>query len=125
VERQLGDPRTAQGFLDRLLREQHADGGWGWLAKDPSNALSTGETLYALAAAGLGNSHPAVRRGISYLLNTQKVDGTWTTPSRLISDKGGGKIEYIYKYWGTAWATIGLARTLPDARIANVRARDP
>jgi hypothetical protein len=120
VERQLGDRRIAQGFQDRLLREQHADGGWSWLAKDPSNAFSTGETLYALATAGLNNDHPAVRRGVGYLLSTQNADGTWTTPSRLTSDKGeeGGKIEYIYKYWGTAWATIGLARTLSAAAIA-------
>ena len=120
VERQLGDPKAAQTLLDRLLREQHPDGGWSWLAKDPSNAFSTGQTLYALAAARLDDRHPAVHRGISYLLNTQAADGTWITPSRLVSNKGeeGGKIEYIYKYWGTAWATIGLSRTLSPAPIS-------
>jgi hypothetical protein len=120
VERRLGDPKTAQALLDRLLREQHPDGGWSWLAKDPSNAFSTGQTLYALAGAGLDHRHPAVRRGIGYLLHTQAADGTWITPSRLTSNKGeeGGKIEYIYKYWGTAWAVIGLARTLAPAPVA-------
>jgi hypothetical protein len=120
VERQLGTARTAESFLTRLLERQHPDGGWSWLAdpgkKAPSDALSTGQALYALRLAGLGPDHPSVRKAVDYLVRNQQEDGTWIVASKLISTRTeGGKIEYIYKYWGTAWATIGLARTLHSA----------
>jgi hypothetical protein len=112
VERQLGASGAAQRLRDRLVREQRADGGWSWVAGEPSNAFSSGQTLYALAAAGVGADHPALRRGVAYLLAAQNGDGTWSVDSKLTSRKDGKKIRYIYEYWGTAWAVIGLARTL-------------
>jgi hypothetical protein len=117
VERQLGSAAAAEGFLARLLAAQQADGGWSWLARvgNPSDALTTGQSVYALRLAGLAADHAAIRGGVDYLLRTQKPDGTWIVPSQLISGKGGENLEYIYKYWGTAWATIGLARSLMGA----------
>jgi len=98
------------GDRDRLLREQHPDGGWGWRAAGPSNAFSTGQALYALAIAAPRD--PAVGRAVAHLVGAQGSDGTWTTPSKLISKKAHPKRDSIYRYWGTAWATIGLARAL-------------
>jgi hypothetical protein len=102
---------------ERLVREQHADGGWGWKAAGPSNAFSTGVALYALAIAA--PQEPAVRRAAAYLVGTQSPDGTWAVPSKLISKKAHPKRDYIYRYWGTAWATIGLARLAGDTLAAG------
>lgn len=124
VERQLGATAAADQLRERLLSQQHPDGGWSWLAADPSNAFSTGQSLHALAVDGANANHPALRRGIAYLLANQNADGTWTVDSALISNKGGEKIRYIYKYWGTAWAALGLARTLAPAQ-ANATTSSP
>jgi hypothetical protein len=98
------------GDRERLLREQHADGGWGWKATGPSNAFATGQALYALAI--VAPRERAVERAVAYLVTTQAPDGTWSTRSKLISKKSAPKRDAIYKYWGTAWAAMGLARTL-------------
>jgi hypothetical protein len=120
VELRFGTPQAADGLLRRLLGQQRPDGGWSWLASEASNAFSTGETLYALRVAGLAPGHPAVRRAVSYLLGNQKEDGTWVVASGLISKKSSPSRDYIYKYWGTAWATIGLAR-VPDGEPVAAR----
>jgi squalene-hopene/tetraprenyl-beta-curcumene cyclase len=121
VERRFGTEPAAGELLRRLIGQQHPDGGWSWLADQPSNAFSTGETLYALRLAGLAPGHPAVRRGTEYLLTSQHPDGTWTVPGGLISGKSSASRDYIYKYWATAWAAIGLARAepRPEARPAS------
>ncbi len=119
VEDQLGTAPAAAGLRARLLDRQQADGGWPWLAgpaRQASDALTTGQALYALRLAGLDGDHAAIRRGAAYLMRTQRPDGAWIVPAKLVStrDEPGGKIEYIYKFWGTAWATIGLARSARD-----------
>jgi hypothetical protein len=118
VTRLLVELRTGQraaAFIAALIGQQGADGGWGWRAGEPSNALSTGESLYALSLAGLGPADPAVRRGVRSLVDSQRGDGTWPAASALFSKDSGPNADYVYTYWGTAWATIGLARTLPPA----------
>ena len=125
VERQFGAGKTAESLLARLLEKQHPDGGWGWFAdpnkQAPSDALSTGQVVYALSIAGLPPQHASLRTAVEYLVRSQGQDGTWIVPSALISTRAdGGKIDYIYKFWGTAWATIGLARTL-GTRITGPR----
>ncbi len=63
----------------------------------------TGRVLEALSTAcGLGPDHPAVRRGVAYLLRTQEQDGSWY---------GRWGVDYIY---GTFLALRGL-------RAAGVR----
>jgi hypothetical protein len=119
VEARHGTRATADVVLHRLLEQQNADGGWSSLAGDPSNAFSTGETLYALRVAGLTPAHPAARRAIAYLLGTQGEDGTWTVPSALFSKERSPSREYVYRYWGTAWATIGLARAWAADTLAR------
>lgn len=65
---------------------QNPDGGWGescysyqdptTAGKGPSTASQTAWALLALLHAG-ETEDVSVRRGIRYLLSTQKVDGTW------------------------------------------------
>jgi squalene-hopene/tetraprenyl-beta-curcumene cyclase len=65
---------------------QHADGGWGEncdtypcperKGRGISTASQTAWAVMGLAAAGEADSDPA-RRGIRFLLDTQKPDGSW------------------------------------------------
>lgn len=79
------DPAIKRG-AGFLLETQREDGGWGEdnesYADAPrgryhrSNPSQTAWALLGLMAAGEGN-HPAVARGVAYLQNCQKPDGTW------------------------------------------------
>lgn len=91
---------------DDLLKLQHEDGGWGWLAKEPSDAFGTGLALYALAKSGLPVDHEARKKAVAFLKSTQTPDGSWAVPSTRARDKN--KINKTATYWGTAWAVIGL-----------------
>lgn len=105
--RRMAGHRRTTGLLGDLLARQNADGGWGFRAGDPSDAMTTGQVLYALAQASL--SEDALRRGADYLLGRQNDDGSWTVPSRLFSQHPSDRNDYIYDVWGTGWATVGLA----------------
>ena len=72
---------------DWLVSIQNADGGWGedgtsykldyrGYESAPSTASQTAWALIGLMAAG-AIDHPAVQRGIDYLLRTQGADGLW------------------------------------------------
>ena len=95
-------------LVEQLLTEQQADGGWMEHAKQRgSNALSTGQVLYALKQAGVSVHAPFFTRGVAYLMDTQVHDtptpanGSWkatNTDSNRPSD-----------FAHTMWAVIGLA----------------
>ncbi|WP_371618856.1 squalene--hopene cyclase [Streptomyces sp. NBC_00454] len=78
--------RRAVGWLESV---QNEDGGWGedqrsykdpsWAGKGPSTASQTAWALMALLSAG-EREGDAVRRGIAYLVGTQRADGTWDEP---------------------------------------------
>lgn len=99
-------------LLVEILATQHEDGGWSWLEDDPSNPFATGQTVYALGTLGDDRGRDALRHGVDYLLSHQQADGTWETPSKLISTEPTKEKDYIYRFWGTAWASIGLSRAL-------------
>ncbi len=106
-----GETAEAGRLLDRLSGQQNEDGGWGWQPGEPSNAMSTGEALWTLGLAAVPAQRAAVAsRGLDYLLAAQGDDGWWRLPSRLVSGDANEGNDYVYAYWGTAWATIGLAR---------------
>jgi len=74
--------------LDWLLRVQNSDGGWptfcrGWgkLAFDRSSPDITAHALQALTASRRTELEPrprsAVRRGVNYLRQGQRADGSW------------------------------------------------
>ena len=75
--------------------------------------MTTGQAVYALAIAGdPDTTGKSLQRGVDYLLTTQRADGTWVTASELISTEPSPGKDYVYTFWGTSWASIGLARTL-------------
>jgi len=71
-----------------LEEHQNPDGGWGedirsyrdhdWAGRGASTASQTAWALIALHAAG--EHSDAVRRGLLYLVDTQRPDGTWDEP---------------------------------------------
>ena len=110
-----------------LLSRQREDGGWTQVEEmERPDAYSTGQALYALVQSGVVPvSAQAFERGISFLLETQKQDGSWHVVSRLHSkaqisppffDAGfpNGKDQFI-SFAGTAWAVMALTEALPPA----------
>ena len=111
--------------VDWMLAMQGRDGGWAafdvdnnWnllshvpfadhnAMLDPSCPDITGRVLEALIACGLSQNHPAVRRGVQFLLKHQQQDGSWY---------GRWGVNYIY---GTFLALRGL-------RAAGVDENEP
>jgi hypothetical protein len=117
-----GSPGAGKAHLDELLARQRPDGGWSYTAGGAeSDAFATGQALYALTWPGidLNGSHPSLSRARAFLLRTQRPDGSWFVSTRSIHPVTKAKTEgtdQVYTYWGSAWAAIGLARTLPMAR---------
>jgi len=120
----LDRPETQRRFRDELLRHQRADGGWGWRIGEASDALATGQALYALRVTGSQVDEPAVRRGRDFLVSTQRDDGSWEVPGTLAEAHGPVPTS---NHWGTGWAVIALLRTLPgsDDRDIDRAAIDP
>jgi hypothetical protein len=108
VEKRFGD---AGPLVGELRSRQNPDGGWAWLAGGASDPFTTGVVLYALAIVGAAEPE-AVAKARRFLVSTQAEDGSWAIDG--LTAKPKASKEPIYRYWGTAWAAIGLARTLPE-----------
>jgi len=113
--------------LNWLLAMQSSDGGWAafdadndWqflnavpfadhnAMLDPTCPDITGRVLEALASHGLDPKHPAVRRGVEWLIRHQEPDGSWY---------GRWGVAYIY---GTCFALRGLAASGESNREASI-----
>ncbi len=108
-----------------LLGIQRADGGWAGNSHLESDAYSTGESLYALAESGaIQVTGPAYRRGVAFLLKTQRPDGSWHVKSRVVKFQPYFQSGFPYDHdqWisaaGTAWATVALANGMERAERA-------
>jgi hypothetical protein len=123
-----------------LIRTQRPDGGWSQLdgpapagpakaAKDPgrdgsdahlSDAYATGSALVVLhQASGLAVDHTAYRRGLAFLVKTQRADGSWFVRSRshpfqpyFESGFPHGPDQFISAA-ATGWAVAALALACP------------
>ncbi|HJQ68600.1 MAG TPA: prenyltransferase/squalene oxidase repeat-containing protein [Blastocatellia bacterium] len=102
--------------VKRVMASQRADGGWSQLPGIESDAYATGQALVALhEAGGVSADDPAYRRGVAFLLKTQREDGSWLVQTRAIplqryfeSGFPHGKNQWISAA-GTSWATMALA----------------
>jgi hypothetical protein len=111
------DTAHLKPIADRLITQQHADGGWSQLARLDSDAYA-GEVLVALREAHIPAADPAWQRGLSYLKRTQKPDGSWLVRSRLHEQRlvSPPYFESGFPYganqmiscMGTSWATAAL-----------------
>lgn len=130
LSRSRGSQPEAQQACERraiqwLLDMQSKDGGWAafdvdnnWRSLsfvpfadhnamlDPTCPDITGRVLEALCAYGCDLSHPAVGKGVEFLVQSQEQDGSWY---------GRWGVDYVY---GTCFALRGLA-------AAGVSDREP
>jgi N-acyl-D-amino-acid deacylase len=110
-------------FVQRLLSEQDASGGWVQRRGMKPDAYATGLVLVALHEAGrLIHQHSAWLRGLDYLLRTQQPDGSWQVASRAMplqeyfeSGFPHGKDQFISAF-ATGWATEALLMSLDVAQ---------
>ena len=111
---------TVRRASQELLQTQRQDGGWAQLPDMESDAYATGSALVALhQAGGLAVDDDAYRRGLGYLISTQRDDGSWHVVSRskpfqtyFESGYPHGKDQFISIAAG-GWATTALALALP------------
>ncbi|HEV3145724.1 MAG TPA: prenyltransferase/squalene oxidase repeat-containing protein, partial [Gemmataceae bacterium] len=117
-----GKPRKAlQTTIDELLALQRADGGWSQTVPNlKSDAFATGQTLYVLSLAGLTAEQPEIKRGLDFLIATQKPDGSWPMISRSTPDGSPGSAKLLTPITcaASSWATLGLARLVPKEKPA-------
>ncbi|HKP65228.1 MAG TPA: squalene--hopene cyclase, partial [Casimicrobiaceae bacterium] len=95
--------------IEWLAAMQNDDGGWGETAatydldhrgakRGPTTASQTSWALLAMMAGG-AHDHPAVLRGVQYLLRTQGADGFWSEPQ--FTATGFPRVFYL-RYHGYA-----------------------
>lgn len=113
--------------INWLLAMQSKDGGWAafdvdntWrplsyvpfadhnAMLDPTCPDITGRVIEGLIAMGVDKSHPAIRRGVDFLVRTQEQDGSWY---------GRWGVDYVY---GTFLALRGLKAAGESDREAHV-----
>jgi hypothetical protein len=102
--------------IERLLCLQHEDGGWGQERGLASDAYATGQALYFLALAGVSRDRAKIRRGVTFLTASQKPDGSWPMTSRAHPGATPMTNPVPITHFGSAWATLGLMRSLPAPR---------
>jgi squalene cyclase len=113
-------PAEVAAAAKDLLATQREDGGWAQTDELASDAYATGSALVVLHQAGrLASDDPAYRRGVAFLLRTQKPDGTWFVASRshpfqpyFESGFPYGKDQFI-AVAGSGWAAAAMALALP------------
>jgi hypothetical protein len=107
IERRFGAAEKAGQLLADLIKSQREDGGWGWQPDDASDAWATGLALYALSQSGDAAPAGAIERARGFLSKTQRENGSWLVEGKLTKNAD------MASYFGTAWAIIGISRTLP------------
>lgn len=113
VKVRAGAPaKILQSEMDQFLGRQNKDGGWGQLKEAPSDAYATGQALYVLNLAGVKSDRVEVRRALTFLVNTQKEDGSWPMVARSHPGATPAKNLVPITYFGSAWATLGLMRSV-------------
>ena len=111
------DPAVVAG-ANWLLAHQQACGGWGespdsyefphLRGQGSTTASQTAWALMGLLAAGF-HDHPAVTRGIRYLLLMQNDDGTWDEPE--FTGTGFPRVFYLrYHYYPIYFPLLALSQ---------------
>ncbi len=133
VDRLAGDPANRQA-IDRaaewIVGLQSKNGGWGAFEAnnddgylnhvpfadhgallDPPTEDVTARCVSFLTQIGYGRDHPAVARGLDYLLRTQQQDGSWW---------GRWGTNYVYGIWSVlcAFNMAGEDNSAPHIRRA-------
>ena len=122
---------TMERAVDWLVAIQNADGGWGencdsyaldyaGYTAAPSTASQTAWALLGLMAAGVVE-HPAVARGIAWLVEHQEADGLWG--QEMYTGGGFPRVFYLryhgYPKYFPLWA-VARYRNLKRANDKHV-----
>jgi len=108
-----GEPaKNIERDIDGLLARQNSDGGWGQVKDRPSDGYATGQVLFMLNLAGVKPDRKEVRSAVDFLVRTQNADGSWPMTPRSHPDTTPAKNPVPITYFGSAWATMGLARSV-------------
>ena len=118
-----------------LLASQQPCGAWGespetyanpaLRGQGPPTASQTAWAVMGLLAAGL-DDHPAVARGIQFLVETQQADGTWEEPE--FTGTGFPQVFYLrYHYYPIYFPLMALSRwaVTASAPLAEVVSCEP
>jgi hypothetical protein len=108
-----GMAKTLQQAINKFLGRQNKDGGWGRLPGAASDAYATGQALYVLSLAGVKADCAELRRAVTFLVETQKADGSWPMTPRSHPGARPMKNREPIIYFGSTWATLGLIRSVP------------
>ena len=126
-----GDAPEVRKAVAWLLARQREDGGWGESgasyaddgprgAAQYSTVSQTAWALLGLMAAGEAE-HPAVKRGVDYLVACQKADGSWDEP--WYTAVGFPRVFYLryhgYRAYFPLWA-LARYRRLSQANSPRV-----
>ncbi len=111
-----------------LVGHQHPDGGWGETCatydnpdergRGPSTPSQTAWALLGMIAAGKSD-HPATLRGIHFLIERQREDGTWDEPE--FTGTGFPKAFMInYHLYRQYFPVLALGRWLGRGQAASL-----
>jgi hypothetical protein len=120
-----GNEARVRSLAKALVAAQHADGGWSQNRYQESDAYATGETLWALAEAGvLKASDAAHQKGAKFLLDRQWADGSWYVRSRApkFQPYFQSGFPFDHDQWISSTATSLAVRGLAPAVEAEKRA---
>jgi squalene-hopene/tetraprenyl-beta-curcumene cyclase len=109
-----------------LVGRQNPDGGWGedlrsyddpvgWSGRGESTASQTAWALLALLAAGGPQEQASIDRGVRWLAQTQRPDGTWDEP-QFTGTGFPGDFYINYHLYRLVFPVSALGRYLAGAR---------
>lgn len=98
--------RTIENAKTYIVKNQNKDGGWPLVPGEKSDVEITALAIWALTDAGWGTGSIVIRRGVRYLRNKQREDGSWNNNTA-----------------HTIFALIALdnAKTDPDVQFDGLR----
>jgi squalene-hopene/tetraprenyl-beta-curcumene cyclase len=118
------DDARVRRAVQWLELHQNPDGGWGedcrsyddedWVGRGESTASQTAWALLGLHAAGEAGSD-ATRRGIDWLVATQREDGTWDEP-QYTGTGFPGDFYINYHLYRLVFPVMALGRCLEAVR---------
>lgn len=119
-----GNKKLIASASDTLIEQQRDDGGWAQIDGRESDAYATGQTLVALQQdGGIDVASDVYQRGVSFLLSTQRGDGSWRVESRDYPGRPANryfesgfphKNSQFISYAATCWATMALIESAAD-----------